>query len=996
MKFKSIWVIAFFLISSSLSAQQGRMRVTGKVTDGETGEALPGAGIMVKGTTTGTITELNGEYDIMVPGSESVLVFSFLGYNNQEVAVGNQRTINIILQPSTEQLEEVVITTQAKGQIGARQQQINSITVKNVVSKDRLQENPDANAVEAIGRLPGIAVSRSGGEGADIMVRGLEPRYTNITLEGIALPSTSASSRGSNISGISQYILQGVEVYKAITPDMDANSVGGTVNLKLQETPAGLHYNVMAQGGYNAMNSYFGNYKLLGEISNRFMDDKLGMFLTASMERVNRSVHTMSAGYANQRSDSIDLRLANSSLDIINRTKTRRSVTLALDYRLGQSTKLKLYSMYSFSNNEEYAQHKAYGHGGLGSVGYVMRSTPVNENFILQNTFSGETRTDFLNMTIDYGLSYSISQRNLPANRVWAYQFYDASNSSITTYEHQKMWPGEVIPLFWDSNDSLHNTVFAQMQNHIDEQMDKNLTAYMNFTAPFHAGDMISGEVKFGGKYRRVDRFRDNLSGMQIQHPFQARYWYEEDALPWLVMSQRGADEWQNYTLEGFDESEMENFLGGAYDYGLLFDFDKLNATSDWWEHWSDSIVGLGQEVWLQMVGDRSLLGYRQMLELSMADDQDLVEDYYAGYLMSEINIGKWAKLIPGFRYEKTQAAMNGQESWEPMFTESTDLPLTATRDTSATREDQFFLPMVHLRVTPTKFFYIHGAYTKTLSRPDYNAISPNFYNEPSHTPFRTNHQNPYLRAEQWTNYDLQATLHGPKVGLFSVSGFYKTVEDKIWRREYPRIASDPTVPGFRENDNVRMLFWENHPYDVTLKGFEVEWQTSFWYLPSPLKFFTLNLNYTFTTSETKYPLSWIETVLVYPPEGGRPVATAVRHDSVVSGVMTYQPRHIGNASLGFSYKGFNSWLSFQYTGGMVLAKSYTTDKMDIIKDPFLRIDAQLSYDLPVKLPGQLQVMANFANLTNYEESSHYRVDLRYTGREAYGWTVDLGVRYKL
>ena len=98
MKFKSFCGIILLLVASSLSAQQDRIRVTGKITDGETGEALPGAAVMVKGSTMGTITELNGNYSIMTAGEESVLVFSFIGYTDQEVTVGNQRTIEIVLE----------------------------------------------------------------------------------------------------------------------------------------------------------------------------------------------------------------------------------------------------------------------------------------------------------------------------------------------------------------------------------------------------------------------------------------------------------------------------------------------------------------------------------------------------------------------------------------------------------------------------------------------------------------------------------------------------------------------------------------------------------------------------------------------------------------------------------------------------------------------------------------------------------------------------------
>jgi len=415
-----------------------------------------------------------------------------------------------------------------------------------------------------------------------------------------------------------------------------------------------------------------------------------------------------------------------------------------------------------------------------------------------------------------------------------------------------------------------------------------------------------------------------------------------------------------------------------------------LNATSDWWESFSDSLIQLGQEVWLPIVGDISLIGYRQNLAASMINDQKIIENYYAGYLMGEFNIGKWGMLMPGFRYEHTDASMEGFEAMEPLFTPSTVFPLVG-KDTTATRSDDFFLPMIHMRIKPSKSFYLHFAYTQTISRPDFNAISPNQYVNPGRQPFIHRAQNPQLRAELWTNYDAQVTFHGSKIGLFSVSGFYKTVQDKIWNRSFTRIRGDSIIYPFNDNDNVQVSIWENHPYEVTLKGVEFEWQTSFWYMPSVLKYFTLSLNYTYIQSETSYPTTWMEQVI--PPEGGRP--EIVRIDSVITGPMLFQPKHILNASLGFNYMGFNTWLSFQYNGEIYTSKNYKTDVKDGLKEHFYRMDLQLTYNIPMKLKGELQVIGNFANLTNFREVSRLRGDPRYTYQEAYGWTVDLGLRYK-
>ncbi len=358
---------------------------------------------------------------------------------------------------------------------------------------------------------------------------------------------------------------------------------------------------------------------------------------------------------------------------------------------------------------------------------------------------------------------------------------------------------------------------------------------------------------------------------------------------------------------------------------------------------------------------------------------------------MAELNFGKWVMFMPGIRYEQANATMKGFEALRPTLPPAVLEPTPGT-PTEADRKDAFWLPMIHARIKPTDFLYFHFAYTKGLSRPDFNSISPNVFVNTGFQPFVYKSTNPELKSEFWTNYDAQVTLHNPKIGLLSMSGFYKTVEDKIWQRTYKRIRGDSMVPYFPDMATVNVTAWENHPYTVKLQGIEVEWQTSFWYLPRPFNFFTLYLNYTYTKSETQYPYTRIDNVI--PPEGGRPVA--VRVDSSTTGPMLFQPKHIANGSLGFNLKNFNAWFSFQYHGEIFTGKNYFLNELDPLKENFYRLDLQLTYDIPLKIPGEIQVLANFANLSNYSETRRLRGDPRPTYKEAYGWTIDLGVRYRL
>ena len=113
-------------------------------------------------------------------------------------------------------------------------------------------ELPDANAAESVGRLPGISLRRSGGEGSQVVIRGLAPTYNSVTISGQKLAATDLDDRGVDLSMISPEILAGIEVSKALTPDQDADSFGGSVNFKLADAPSGgFRSNFRAQTGNN-------------------------------------------------------------------------------------------------------------------------------------------------------------------------------------------------------------------------------------------------------------------------------------------------------------------------------------------------------------------------------------------------------------------------------------------------------------------------------------------------------------------------------------------------------------------------------------------------------------------------------------------------------------------------------------------------------------------------------------------------------------------------
>ncbi|WP_229251078.1 TonB-dependent receptor [Emticicia sp. BO119] len=143
----------------------------GVVSD-EKGEGLPGVSITIKGTTRGTVTGVNGEYSISVPDSKAILVFSFVGYEAQEVVIENQTTLNITLKTDTKALEEVVV-------VGYGIQKKKDLTgAVSSINSDVFKERKETQVSQALqGAMSGVMVSRSGANGsmgsANITIRGI-------------------------------------------------------------------------------------------------------------------------------------------------------------------------------------------------------------------------------------------------------------------------------------------------------------------------------------------------------------------------------------------------------------------------------------------------------------------------------------------------------------------------------------------------------------------------------------------------------------------------------------------------------------------------------------------------------------------------------------------------------------------------------------------------------------------------------------------------------
>ncbi|MEM8894419.1 MAG: SusC/RagA family TonB-linked outer membrane protein [Bacteroidota bacterium] len=173
---KKAFFVLLFLTGGLLAKAQ--VNVSGVVTDATSGEGIPGATVQIKGTTNGTITNFDGTYNLQVPSSESILIYSFVGFTTQEISVGNASSIDVVLELGVEELEELVVVgygTQRKKEVTGSVGSVNSKEIVKTATSDL------GNAIQ--GQIAGVSVQASSGTpgaNANIIIRGVGSANGNV------------------------------------------------------------------------------------------------------------------------------------------------------------------------------------------------------------------------------------------------------------------------------------------------------------------------------------------------------------------------------------------------------------------------------------------------------------------------------------------------------------------------------------------------------------------------------------------------------------------------------------------------------------------------------------------------------------------------------------------------------------------------------------------------------------------------------------------------
>ncbi|AOZ11243.1 TonB-dependent receptor [Pseudomonas lundensis] len=640
------------------------------------------------------------------------------------IAIASER-LSAADAAATGATEHVEVVGQAASIDQALKEQRNSDNIESVVHADGVAQLPDANVAEAVQRLPGISVERDQGEGRFVSVRGLGPDLNSVTINGTLVPSPESARRAVALDVLPSELVQSLSVIKTLTPDMDANSLGGTVDVQSLSAfdHKGLFYTGTSEAGYN-QNTHQTSPKFSGAISDRFSlgdgIDNFGVAAALSWNKRDFGSDNVETGGAWDFNDGARLNSFEQRVYDISRERTGGG--LNFDYKPDDDTQLYLRTLYSrFKDSEtrnstslEFDKPQAAGELGKAKAKRKLKQREETQE-IQSYVFGGERMLGLWTLSGQAG--YSTSSEDSPGHIAGATFKGNSSFPNSGFYDTEK--PRPIIGAgFYDPSNFTLDKVDWEEQDTRDTEKNLRLDLARDYDVEGYAS-----QVKFGGKVSR--RNKDN------------------DLNAWV---------YKDFDDAGFNDAQLN-----------MTSFDKGNV------HYQLGQFGPGISggAIKDLIGGLNPGDYYDEQE-SRANDFKMREDINAAYVMNTVDIDDW-RFIAGMRYEGTEFEAKGTGVRDGAF---------ETQDTQ--RDYHHWLPGLHARYQLDKNTQLRAAWTNAVVRPTFGQLAPGFVIDDDEASFG----NPNLKPLESSNFDLGIEHYMGQAGTVSAFLFYKDIKNFVYNND--------------------------------------------------------------------------------------------------------------------------------------------------------------------------------------------------------------------
>jgi len=801
-----VFLLAVVLfVSSRIEGQAGKGVISGVVKD-SAGAVLQGAKVELLPRLQPVSTNGQGEFTVTgaAPGAYTITI-SYVGFSpytgSVTVVAGQTAQIDAVLQVASRGDEVEVTADRPHGEAEAINRTLAAENILQVLPADVIVSLPNANIADALGRMASVTIERDEGEGKYVQIRGTEPRLSNTMVDGVTIPSPESGVRQIKLDTIASDLVDSVEINKTLQANIDADGIGGSVNLVTKtanDTPTVALYGI---GGYTHIIGGRTVDQAGGTIGRRFLaDHKLGVLVGGTYDYNGRGINdiepTPTQGDASPHYDSTDFR------DYVY-NRTRWGATGTVDYRLKEGSSISLRTLFSTFRNWGNKWVFATNDGDVPEYKQDWRRPNMA---IFSTSLSGR---HVLNAsTILWSAAVSRS-RSLSGSGGAGYQWMGDPNATCVNVPGVSVdrpgWAGCLGPGVAGADNAFdrNNYGFVEFDYPtFGQSVQLNLQASGSYSRLYHFGSHF-GTFEFGAKIRNAHKF-DNTYNTWYTVPTDS----DGDPISPVPVAQH--PEWDS-TFS--DPVYYDGTYGGKYpkvtDWGKLRGWVESNKT--------------------QLVFNSD--------PRPNSNNFDLIERIPAGYFMNTIELASRVRLVAGLRIEATH-----------LDTLSFDETVNAL-SYKAGGDYTNILPSASLRFALDKDSDLRLVYGRGLARPDPQDVSA-AVSQPTlnQTPVTISIGNPNLKAEQANNYDLLYERSFNHTGLLQAGYFYKDLTDPIAYEEFYSTKTFPHVP-----PGTKVLVTEPiNAGSAYVQGFEIGFQQRMPYLPGVMSGLGMTANYSYTNSTAR------------------------------------------------------------------------------------------------------------------------------------------------
>lgn len=801
--------ILLLLIAPMAMISQGtKITLTGHVTD-STHAVIQNTKVALTPGDFVTTTNSQGEFNIpgIPPGIYTVTVTSqgFATFTQRiTIALGQPAILEVALKvnPNTERVE--VSAETGHDMIQAIRQEIESPNIVNVMPEAQIIALPNANVADAIGRMPGVTVQRDEGEAVYIQVRGLDPRLSNVTIDGITIPAPEVSIRQVNLAVIPADMVGSIELNKTLSASQDADGIGGSVNLVTKKAGERPTLTVGAEIGETPIENTRYAGKVDTTMGMRFgASKKLGLIMGASYDYNGRGINDIEPqpdlnpdGTTTPYYDSVTLREYRYQ-------RLRWGGTLGADYKMDEHNTFNAHVILSDFKDwgdkwyyELNDQDKPKYYESSRKPDLAIGSLALNGNHIYNNIW--------VKWSTSVSRSRELNSGGNPEDKFspsHALKSFDSANCNYIGTNPKSiylpMWSpvcSEPNPTAADNTFDLSNYTMSEHITTTGQSVQLNLQDWINIGKNYHVGKN-NATLEFGGEFR---------NGHLFQNAYTPSYDYS------------GPDN-ASVFQSGFADP---HYYSGNYHNGPFTDIYKINS------YFANNPSYFSLDV-------------NDTHNGSDSNNFDLIERVEAGYIMNTINWPKF-RLQTGVRIEATQVNAQG-------FTVLDDSSGNWLSTTPSTTTQSYVeaLPSVQARWQFTPSSAVRAVYARGISRPNPFDLVPYLLDNGEGSYPRYAVGNPKEVATTANNYDLLFEHEVKPLGLIQAGFFYKELINPIVSVYIPwtTINSSTGYPDIaQQNQNAA---------NANVYGFEVSLRQRLSDEPGILHAIIMEGNYAYTVSNT-------------------------------------------------------------------------------------------------------------------------------------------------